>query len=171
MADPHWARPRRDGDAIRSARAVGCHAVSRISRRPAGLPDGFFVAGTGLPFGRWRTLLRIQSALPLLAAGHPVGRVASRVGYETASAFVATFRRETGPTPSAYFTRPPARGAGAGQLVKAPLGRPEFFCGRHDELAGLLAGQGRRRQRLEGPTVQIGVALALDDEATLELLG
>jgi AraC-like DNA-binding protein len=65
-----------------------------------------FVAGTGLPFGRWRTLLRLQTALPLLAAGEPVGRVAHRVGYETASAFTAAFRRETGVTPAAYFDRP-----------------------------------------------------------------
>jgi len=66
-----------------------------------------FVAGTGISFGRWRTLLRIQSALPLLAAGDPVSRVAPRVGYETASAFIAAFRRETGLTPSAYFSRSP----------------------------------------------------------------
>lgn len=62
-----------------------------------------FVAETGIPFGRWRTLLRLQAALPLLAAGDPVSRVAHRVGYETASAFVAAFRRETGITPAAYF--------------------------------------------------------------------
>jgi AraC-like DNA-binding protein/quercetin dioxygenase-like cupin family protein len=65
-----------------------------------------FAAGTGLPFGQWRTQLRVQAALPLLAAGEPVGRVAPRVGYETASAFVAAFRRETGVTPAAYFGRP-----------------------------------------------------------------
>ena len=64
-----------------------------------------FVTATGLPFGRWRTLLRLQAALPLLAAGEPVGRVAPRVGYETASAFVAAFRRETGTTPAACFSR------------------------------------------------------------------
>jgi len=64
-----------------------------------------FAAGTGLPFGRWRTLLRLQTALPLLAAGEPVGRVAHRVGYETPSAFTAAFRRETGATPAAYFDR------------------------------------------------------------------
>jgi AraC-like DNA-binding protein/quercetin dioxygenase-like cupin family protein len=64
-----------------------------------------FVAATGLPFGRWRTLLRLQSALPLLAAGDPLGRVAHRVGYETPSAFIAAFRRETGVTPGAYFGR------------------------------------------------------------------
>jgi len=62
-----------------------------------------FVAGTGLGFGRWRALLRLQEALPALAAGQPVGNVARRVGYESASAFVAAFRRETGLTPAAYF--------------------------------------------------------------------
>ena len=64
-----------------------------------------FVAGTGLPFGRWRALLRIQAAIGELAAGQPVGNVARHVGYESASAFVAAFRRETGMTPAAYFRR------------------------------------------------------------------
>jgi len=67
-----------------------------------------FVAGTGITFGRWRTRTRLQSALPALAAGEPVGNVARRAGYESASAFVAAFRRETGATPAAYFARPPA---------------------------------------------------------------
>ena len=62
-----------------------------------------FVAETGVPFGRWRTLLRLQAALPMLADGEPVSRVAGRVGYDTPSAFVAAFRRETGQTPAAYF--------------------------------------------------------------------
>ena len=62
-----------------------------------------FTSGTGLAFGRWRALLRLQAALPALAAGKPVGSVARRVGYESASAFVAAFRRETGVTPAAYF--------------------------------------------------------------------
>lgn len=50
-------------------------------------------------------LLRLQSALPLLAGGEVVGRIAYRVGYETPSAFVAAFRREIGVTPAAYFGR------------------------------------------------------------------
>jgi AraC-like DNA-binding protein len=62
-----------------------------------------FAAGAGVPFGRWRALLRLQAALPMLAAGEPVSRVAGRVGYDTPSAFVAAFRRETGQTPAAYF--------------------------------------------------------------------
>jgi AraC-like DNA-binding protein len=62
-----------------------------------------FVAGTGMSFGRWRTLARMQAALPMLAAGDAAGRVAVRVGYETPSAFTAAFRREIGVTPAAYF--------------------------------------------------------------------
>ena len=62
-----------------------------------------FVADTGLPFGRWRALLRLQAAIAGLAAGEPVGNVARHVGYESSSAFVAAFRRETGMTPARYF--------------------------------------------------------------------
>lgn len=62
-----------------------------------------FLAGTGLSFGRWRARLRLQAAIGELAAGQPVGNVARHVGYESASAFVAAFRRETGQTPAAYF--------------------------------------------------------------------
>jgi AraC-like DNA-binding protein len=69
------------------------------------------VAEAGVPFGRWRTLLRLQAALPLLAAGQPVSRVAGRVGYENPSAFVAAFRRQTGLTPASYFGRETGQGS------------------------------------------------------------
>ncbi len=62
-----------------------------------------FAAEAGVPFGRWRTLLRLQAALSMVAAGEPVSRVAGRVGYDTPSAFVAAFRRETGQTPGSFF--------------------------------------------------------------------
>jgi len=62
-----------------------------------------FAAEAGVSFGRWRTLLRLQAALSMLAADVPVSRVAGRVGYDTPSAFVAAFRRETGQTPGAMF--------------------------------------------------------------------
>jgi AraC-like DNA-binding protein len=68
-----------------------------------------FAADTGLPFGRWRGLLRLQASIAALAAGEPVGNVARHVGYESASAFVAAFRRETGMTPAAYFRSHPDR--------------------------------------------------------------
>lgn len=62
-----------------------------------------FLAETGLSFGRWRTLARLQAALLQLAEGRAVGLVASRVGYRTPSAFVAAFRAHTGVTPGRYF--------------------------------------------------------------------
>jgi AraC-like DNA-binding protein/quercetin dioxygenase-like cupin family protein len=62
-----------------------------------------FRDGTGITFSRWRTAARIRAALPLLAAGRSIGQVAPAVGYHTASAFVAAFRRETGTTPATYF--------------------------------------------------------------------
>jgi len=68
-----------------------------------------FLAETGISFGRWRTLLRLQTALAALATGKPVGNVARHVGYESDSAFVQAFRRETGVTPAAYFRSSSAR--------------------------------------------------------------
>jgi AraC-like DNA-binding protein len=63
---------------------------------------------TGMGFARWRTQQRIAAALPRLATGASVNRVAHEVGYATASAFVAAFRRTVGTSPGAYFsgTRP-----------------------------------------------------------------
>ncbi|WP_028922353.1 helix-turn-helix domain-containing protein [Pseudonocardia acaciae] len=63
-----------------------------------------FVAETGTSFERWRTNLRMWTALPLLAEGEPVSRVAHAVGYATASAFLAAFRRTVGMPPGAYLS-------------------------------------------------------------------
>ncbi|MBB5939177.1 AraC family transcriptional regulator [Streptomyces zagrosensis] len=63
-----------------------------------------FVADTGLPFGQWRTRVRLQAAMPLLAAGAPVSTTARRVGYASTSAFVAAFRRTVGVPPRTYFS-------------------------------------------------------------------
>jgi AraC-like DNA-binding protein/quercetin dioxygenase-like cupin family protein len=93
------ARALRDNPADQRTLADWGRAVGASERTLARA----FVAGAGVPFGRWRALLRIQAALPLLAGGEPVSRVARRVGYETPSAFIAAFRRETGITPAAYF--------------------------------------------------------------------
>ena len=62
-----------------------------------------FQAETGVSFGHWRTQLRLQAALPTLAEGGSVASASDRAGYESPSAFVAAFRRETGMTPAEYF--------------------------------------------------------------------
>jgi AraC-like DNA-binding protein/quercetin dioxygenase-like cupin family protein len=75
-------------------RAVG--ASSRTLARA-------FLSDTGLTFGRWRTLVRLQASLPYLAEQTPVSVVARLVGYRTTSAYVAAFRAHTGVTPRRYF--------------------------------------------------------------------
>lgn len=62
-----------------------------------------FVAETGLAFGQWRERLRMQAAMPYLAAGLPIEAVADRIGYATASSFTAAFHRLVGVTPRQYF--------------------------------------------------------------------
>jgi AraC-like DNA-binding protein/quercetin dioxygenase-like cupin family protein len=66
-----------------------------------------FIAETGLPFARWRALVRLQRAIAALGSNETVAEVARQVGYESASAFVAAFRRETGITPARYFHNDP----------------------------------------------------------------
>lgn len=61
-----------------------------------------FRAETGLSMGRWQAAVRAQQAVLLLAAGERVEDVADAVGYRSASAFGAAFRRETGLTPSRF---------------------------------------------------------------------
>jgi AraC-like DNA-binding protein/quercetin dioxygenase-like cupin family protein len=94
VADALRAEPADDRTLAEWGRQVG--ASERTLARE-------FLAGTGMTFGRWRTQLRLQAALPALALGKPVSAVARHVGYESDSAFVAAFRRETGMTPGAYF--------------------------------------------------------------------
>ena len=86
-----------------------------------------FAADTGVPFGRWRTLLRLQAALPALASGEPVGNVARLVGYDSTSAFVAAFRRATGMTPAGFVEAP--------RRVKVP-GEPGGSKARDDAAVG-----------------------------------
>lgn len=64
-----------------------------------------FIAETGMTFGNWRTQLRLTNAIALLANGETVTQVASLVGYESTSAFVAAFRRRIGVPPGAYFAK------------------------------------------------------------------
>lgn len=95
VADALAADPADNRDTAAWARTVGTseRTLSRL-----------FVVETGVGLGRWRTRLRVRAALELLAAGTPVAVAGRQVGYRTASAFIAAFRREVGITPSRCFS-------------------------------------------------------------------
>jgi len=64
-----------------------------------------FNAETGTSFARWVAAVRVQHAVGLLTRGWEVEAVAEKVGYHSASAFGAAFRRTTGLTPGAFRGR------------------------------------------------------------------
>ncbi len=100
VADALAADPADDRDTAAWAHLAGTgeRTLSRL-----------FVTETGIGPGRWRTRVRIRTALELLAAGTPVSTTGRRVGYRTTSAFIAAFHRELGITPARCFTRQPPR--------------------------------------------------------------
>ncbi|MFE0156426.1 AraC family transcriptional regulator [Nonomuraea sp. NPDC050547] len=102
---PREERVRAVADALiadpADARGLEAHArAAGVSRRTL---TRLFVQDTGMSFERWRTHLRLRAALPLLAEGRPVSAVARAVGYATASAFLAAFRRTVGTSPGRYL--------------------------------------------------------------------
>lgn len=64
-----------------------------------------FVTETGFTFTAWRQRVRLLRSLEMLAIGHPVTNVALDLGFSTASAFIAVFRRTFGDTPASYRRR------------------------------------------------------------------
>lgn len=61
-----------------------------------------FAAETGMAFIAWRRRACVLRAMALLAEAMPVTAVALELGYDSLSAFIAMFRRETGLPPSRY---------------------------------------------------------------------
>ena len=73
-----------------------------------------FVHETGIGFPAWRTRARIATAARLLSAGHRIGEVAQRVGYQTPTGFTKAFRLHTGLTPREFARQlAPVRKAGS----------------------------------------------------------
>ena len=64
---------------------------------------------TGLSFARWKRAVIAQHALQLVASGHKVSSVATDVGYESVSAFIAMFRRQYGESPRQFLLGNSAR--------------------------------------------------------------
>lgn len=59
---------------------------------------------TGMTFGRWRQQLHISLSLQWLAEGRTVQNIATDLGYESASSFVAMFRKIMGAPPVKYLS-------------------------------------------------------------------
>ena len=101
----------RDGRAKRAADAViddpaGNHTMAVLAQRIGASERTLarvFARETGMTFGQWQRQARLLAALPLLAEGRPVKNVALDVGYSSASAFIAMFRRVLGVSPGHYF--------------------------------------------------------------------
>jgi AraC-like DNA-binding protein len=114
---PRDARGARAAAVIRADPAAR-HTLAEVARAAAASPrtlERLFRRETGLPFGVWRQRARLLRALQLLADGNAsVSALAGAVGYESASAFVAAFRRALGTTPRRYFKT----GAAAGDLAE-----------------------------------------------------
>lgn len=68
--------------------------------------ERLFVQETGMSLGQWMRRHCLLNALKLLAAGEGVDSVAMRLGYNSASSFIAMFRKELGTTPGKYFNNP-----------------------------------------------------------------
>lgn len=89
LADPANARTL---DEWARATHLGARTLARLFERE-----------TGMTFGRWRQQLRIMETLRLMSGGATVAQTASRLGYDSPSAFIAMFRRTMGATPRRYF--------------------------------------------------------------------
>lgn len=74
------------------ALAMSRRAFTRLFRRE-----------TAMSFAAWRQQACILAALPRLAAGEGVTRIALDLGYDSPAAFATMFRRALGAPPSRYF--------------------------------------------------------------------
>lgn len=57
----------------------------------------------GMTFGQWRQRVRLAHAAALVSVGRPLSTVAAELGYESASAFSAMFKRALGRSPREFF--------------------------------------------------------------------
>lgn len=66
----------------------------------------------GMPLAEWRQRLRVVRAMPMLEAGRTVEAIALDLGYGSASAFIAMFRKLMGTTPDELRRRTAERAPG-----------------------------------------------------------
>lgn len=59
-----------------------------------------FQSGLGVSFNEWRQRLKLVTSLSLIESGNSIGKIAGELGYNSSSAFIAMFRRQTGVSPT-----------------------------------------------------------------------
>jgi AraC-like DNA-binding protein len=98
-----------DARAVRFAELAGKGLGMAAALRQCGASrrtlERVFEEEARMSLGVWLRRFQLIRALRLLAAGEPVKEAARAVGYSSASAFIAMFRRELGETPARYFAR------------------------------------------------------------------
>lgn len=101
----------RDARALQFAALANCESgrapSTKMLLRQCGASrrtmERLFRAETGMSLGQWQRRQTLLHALRRLASGENVSGVADELGYNSASAFIAMFRRELGQTPKRYF--------------------------------------------------------------------
>ena len=88
--------------------AALAHWAAALHMHPRTLAR-LFLRETGMNFGAWCRQARLLLSVPMLAGGASVLEVALAHGYDSPSAFSATFRRAFGQPPSALLARRAAR--------------------------------------------------------------
>jgi AraC-like DNA-binding protein len=78
-------------------------AIARAAGTSRRTLERLFRKETGLSLGRWRQRARLLHAMRLLAHGEPVKSIALEAGYQSSSAFIASFRSALGTTPGSYY--------------------------------------------------------------------
>lgn len=63
-----------------------------------------FQGQLGISFNEWRQRLKLVASLSLIEDGKSVQSIANELGYSSASAFIAMFRRQTGTSPTHLAT-------------------------------------------------------------------
>ncbi len=64
-----------------------------------------FLKETGMTFGAWRTKVKILYSIEMIQKGKSVTETAYDLGYQSISAFIESFRKETGVSPKKYFSK------------------------------------------------------------------
>ncbi len=113
---PRDARLRRlcDGLLDDPGKPLGLEQWAERSGASARTLTRLFQSETGMSFRRWRERARLAEAMARLAQGEAVSQVARLLGYDSASAFAAMFRRQLGVAPQRYM-----RGGNPSLLVEA----------------------------------------------------